>query len=257
VTDELLVAYIDDELDAAQRALVNVAMQGNPALCRRADEMRLARDLLREAFPVRPDASMPPRMDAAVKRLAAACESAPSRQRWPNVRYRWDIAIAAGLALCAVAAGSFFAVRDSSGPPGARVTTLTRIDPENPLHDVLESTVSAELIEVPEEGAAVRVVLTFQAKDGRFCREFEILAAPEAATGIACREHQGRWNAEVLLKTAAVLPNGNSYTPAGESDEPVVAGVFDRLVKGEPLNAQEEARVLAGRWRTTVPQEDP
>jgi hypothetical protein len=256
VTDELLVAYIDDELDAAQRAMVNVAMDHNPALCRRADEMRLARDLLREAFPLQPDASVPPRMDAAMDRLAAACASGPRRQQFSvGARYRWNFAIAAGLVLCAVVAAGLFALRGLNEPLRGGVTALTRIDPKNPLYGVLESTASSEVIEISEENAAVRVVLTFRAQDGRFCREFEVLASSGGSTGIACREQQGAWRAEVLLKSAAVLSNDNSYTPAGGSDEPVIAEVFERLIKGEPLSAQEEARVLVGRWRTTTPQD--
>jgi hypothetical protein len=256
VTDELLVAYVDDELDAAQRAMVSFAMEGNPALRRRADEMRLAHDLLREAIPLQPDASVPPRMDAAIKRLAAACASDSPRRRFAfGARYRWSFAIAAALAMCAVVAGSYVTLRDASEPGGGRVTALTRIGPENPLHGVLESTASAELIEVPGEDAAVRAVMTFRAKDGRFCREFEILAAVGGSIGIACREQHGHWSAEVLRKAAAVPPIGNSYTPAGESDEPAVAEVFERLIRGEPLSAQEEAHLLANAWRTTAPQD--
>ena len=51
ITDELLVAYVDDELDEAQRAMVRSVLEINPALCRRADEMRLARDLCAKPFP--------------------------------------------------------------------------------------------------------------------------------------------------------------------------------------------------------------
>ena len=81
------------------------------------------------------------------------------------------------------------------------MTALTRIGPDTPLHGVLESTPSAEVIKVPAEDAAMRAVLTFRAKDGRFCREFEILASSGGSTGIACRE-DGHWRAEVMLSAA-------------------------------------------------------
>jgi hypothetical protein len=249
ITDELLVAYVDDELDAAQRAMVRSVLDTNPALCRRADEMRLARDLLREAFPLRPEASVPVSIDAAANRLAEACARHPSRPpRAFLFQKRWKYAVAAGVVLCLTASASYLAWRIGSESARQSVTALTRIGPDTPLHGVLESTPSAKVINVPAEDAAVRAVLTFRTKDGRFCREFEILAGSGGSTGIACREH-GEWRAEVLMSSAAAPPDSNYYTPAAQSDEPAVAQVVERLIQGDPLSAQEEARVLTSGWR--------
>jgi hypothetical protein len=256
LTDELLVAFVDGELDATQCAMVRATLDGNPALCRRADEMRLARDLLREAFPFQPGAAVPAAIDAASKRLAVACARQPRDSRKPSgLRYRRNIAIAAGFLLCVLAAASYFIVRPAADQTRPMVTALTRIGPENPLHGVLESTASAELIKIPGEDAAVRAVLTFRAKDGRFCREFEILDDSGSSTGIACRE-DGHWRTEVLASGGVAAPTGNSYTPAGGSDEAAVAEVYESLIQGEPLGIEEEARLLADGWRQSV-SEDP
>jgi hypothetical protein len=251
ITDELLVAYVDDELDTAQRAMVRSVLDNNPALCRRADEMRLARDLLREAFPLRPDASIPVSIDAAANRLAEACARQSSRPRLAFLfQNRRKYAVAAGVVLCVAVAASYLARRVGSEPSRRPVTALTLIAPDTPLHGVLESSPSAEVINVPAEDAAMRAVLTFRTKDGRFCREFEILAGSGGSTGIACREH-GEWRAEVLLSAAAAPSNSNYYTPAGQSDEPAVAEVVERLIQGDPLGTEEEARVLASGWQAS------
>jgi hypothetical protein len=252
LTDELLVAYVDDELDSQQRAMVSAVLDRNAVLSRRADEMRLARDLLREAFPLQSDAAVPVRIDSAATQLAAACAGHRwSSRKAPGFRVRRSHAIAAGLVLCTVAA-SYFVLRPAGDEQRPMVTALTEIGPENPLHGVLESTASAQLIKVPGEDAAVRAVLTFRAKDGRFCREFEILADSGSSTGIACRE-EGHWRTEVLASGAAIATGGNNYTPAGGSDEAAVAEVFDGLVQGEPLGIDEETRLLAAGWRTAAP----
>jgi hypothetical protein len=250
ITDELLVAWVDDELDAAQRAMVSSVLAGNPALSRRAEEMRLARDLLREAFPLRPDVSVPAPIEAAANRLAEACAQRPSRRRPQSLfqRRRWRYAFVAGLVLCVAASVSYLAWRGESESTLRPVTALMRIGPDTPLHRVLESTPSAEVVNVSAEDAAMRAVLTFRAKDGRFCREFEILASSGGSTGIACREN-GNWRAEVLLGGAAAPPNSNYYTPAAAADESAVAEVVERLMEGDPLSAQQEARVLASDWR--------
>lgn len=251
ITDELLVAYVDDELDAAQQAMVRSALDGNPALCRRADEMRLARELLCEAFPLRADASIPASIDTAANRLAEACaRQASPRTATLSFQNRRKYTVAASVLLFVAVCAGYLAWRTASEPKLKPLTALMRIDADTPLHRVLESTRSAEVINVPAEDAALRAVLTFRAKDGRFCREFEIFAGSQGSTGVACRVH-GEWRAEVLVSAATTLPNSNYYTPAGEAETPAVAKVEEQLMAGDPLSAEEEAHLLANGWQTT------
>jgi hypothetical protein len=251
ITDELLVAYVDDELDPSQREMVRSVLAGNPALSRRADEMRLARELLNEAFPLRPDADVPAPIDAAANRLADACAQRSSRPKVTSfsrreLRYA---AIAASLLLCVAVAATYLVRRDDVDSAD-RAGALMRIDPETSLFQLLEHTPSTEVINIPADNAALRAILTFRAKDGRFCREFEILAGTRGTTGVACRQ-QGRWHAEVLMSAAAATPNSNYYTPAGESDDAAVSDIVDRLIQGDPLGAEEETRVLASGWEAS------
>jgi hypothetical protein len=249
ITDELLVAYVDDELDFAQREMVSAVLANNPALCRRAEEMRLARDLLREAFPVRAEESVPVPIEAAANRLAEACAQRLSQPGLKSPFRSWlKYAVAAGLVLCVAASATYLTWRAESA--GSPVTDLMQIGTDTQLHRVLESSPSAEVISVPAEDAAMRAILTFRAKDGRFCREFEIRAGSAGSTGIACRE-QGQWRAEVLVSAAADPPNSNYYTPAAQSDESPLAQVVDRLIQGDPLSAQEEAHVVASGWEAS------
>jgi hypothetical protein len=249
LTDELLVAYVDDELDEAQRAMVRSVLDSNPMLCRRAEEMRLSRDLLREAFPLQVSAPVPAGIDAAANRLAEACAklSAPPA---PASRFegRRKYAMAAAVVLSLTAAAGYLAWRMGLGFPQEPVTQLLQLDPDSALNGVLESTPSAQVVNASTEGASIRAVLTFRAKDGRFCREFEVVAPAGGSTGIACRDH-GVWRAEVLLSATAAPPDSNYYTPAGGSEEPAVAEVADRLIQGDPLSAEEEARLLSNGWR--------
>jgi hypothetical protein len=256
ITDELLVAYVDDELDPAQREMVSSVLASSPALCRRADQMRLSRELLREAFPLRADSSVPAPVEAAANRLAEACSqrSSPtpvstSPQVSIRSRGRWKYAAAAGLVLSVALSASYLTWRSGSNSTERPMTALTQISPDTPLYAVLESKPSAEVIDIPTEGASLRAVLTYRAKDERFCREFEILAsAGGGSTGVPCRE-DGEWRTEVLMSAASAPPNGNSYTPAAGSEEQAVDDVVDRLIQGDPLSAGEEARVLASGWQ--------
>jgi len=247
ITDELLVAYVDDELDAAQRAMVNATLERDAVLRCRGEEMRLSRDLLREAFPLQSPETVPVRLEAAAERLAAVCTRQPRRARH-DFSLRPKYAVAAALVVCAVAGAAYVAWQPVKPTP-QRVTAVAQIDLGNPLHTLLESTPSAQVVEVPEEGAALRAVLTFRANDGRFCREFEIFASARASTGIACRE-KGQWRTEVQSSASATLASSNYYTPAAGSDDPAIAAVVDKLMQGEPLDVEEEAQVLAAHWPT-------
>jgi hypothetical protein len=249
ITDELLVAYVDDELDASQRVMVSSLLTDNPALARRAEEMRLARDLLREAFPLNPDASIPPAIDVAANRLAEAHARRGSRRR-ATYRFKdWrKYSMVAGIVLCVAAPASYLAWRAGGESTGSSVIASMRIGPTTALHRVLESTPSANVINVPAEDAAMRAVLTFRAKDGRFCREFEVIASSGGSKGVACRD-QGEWRAEVLVSAAVAPTSSTSYAPAGESDDAAIAEAVGRLIEGDPLSSQQEARVLGSGWR--------
>jgi hypothetical protein len=209
--------------------------------------MRLSRDLLREAFPLQSPETVPVRLDAAAERLAAEC-TRQSRRGTHGFSLRPKYAVGTALAVCAVVAAAYFARQPVNRAPQI-VTALAQIDPGNPLHTLLESTPSAQVVEVPEEGATLRAILTFRANDGRFCREFEIIASAQTSTGIACRE-KGQWQTEVRSSAAAALASSNYYTPAAGADDPAIAAVVDRLIQGEPLGVEEEAQVLAARWST-------
>jgi hypothetical protein len=246
ITDELLVAYLDDELDAAQRAMVSATLDENAGLRRRAAEMRLARELLHEAFPLQSADEIPARIDAAAEQFAAALCSQRPLSAGRKYRFRLKYAVAATVAAFAAGAAVYFAQQSlRATPQGA--TALARIDPASALHKLLESTPSAQVLEVPEDGATLRAVLSFRADDGRFCREFEIFAGVDSSSGIACRE-KGRWHIEVLRSVSVDRPSSNNYTPAAGSDDPALAVVAEKLTHEDPLGAEEEAQVLNAHW---------
>ena len=60
-----------------------------------------------------------------------------------------------------------------------------------------------------------------------------------------------------MMSVKAAPPNSNYYTPAGDADEPALAEVADRLIQGDPLSAEEEARVLASAWASSPGASEP
>jgi anti-sigma factor RsiW len=110
ISDETLLAYVDNELDAAARAEVEAAIAADPELARRVEQQRSLRKLLGAAYGPVLEEPVPPRLVAAaqaprpapakakVVELAAARES----RRPPEGRAAWGWAQWGGMAACLV-----------------------------------------------------------------------------------------------------------------------------------------------------------
>src|SRR5205814_674631 len=105
ISDELLFAYIDNELDAAARAEVEAVIAADPALAKRVDEQRALRTLLSGTFdPILSEpvperllaATQAPAPKARVVALAAAREQRRAREapagRWGD---DWELRVRA------------------------------------------------------------------------------------------------------------------------------------------------------------------
>jgi hypothetical protein len=90
----------------------------------------------------------------------------------------------------------------------------------------------------------LRIVLTFRAKDGRFCRQF--WAAAAGLAGVACRDDNG-WRIEEL--SAEADPAGGDRAPAG-TDSPVERAVT-LIGVDQSLDLTQEARLIASGWRAS------
>ncbi|MGK9166072.1 hypothetical protein KXR53_07230 [Inquilinus limosus] len=204
IDTDWIAGYADGELEPERRRLVGAALARDPALAAALRREREVSTLLSAAF--RPVEEPTPRAVAAL--LAPAAAASPSiRRRRPAAR--WLRAIAAAVALVAVGAGGWTALRAIDGLESRvarieaaeqqRVTTQTAI--ANGRADVLER--SPNGVEMPwrsGDGAVagrVRPVSTFVDGSGRFCREFtEAIEGPDGhrvGGGIACRVGQRDW----------------------------------------------------------------
>ena len=96
ISDELLVAHVDGELDAAQAGAVERALAGDEDLRRRAQILRATAGWMREAFPGGAQTAAP-------LAPAAVTPKAPRRATWRTAP--WAMPMAASLAAFAVGLG--------------------------------------------------------------------------------------------------------------------------------------------------------
>ncbi|WP_242168809.1 MULTISPECIES: transcriptional regulator [unclassified Pseudomonas] len=99
-SDELLVAYLDGELDAEQRQLIADQLKANPSVAARLDELQCADLPFKAAFDAMLDEAPTERLNAMLKALPPAHAPAMSRRRF--------LAVAASFAVAGVVADRLY-----------------------------------------------------------------------------------------------------------------------------------------------------
>jgi hypothetical protein len=239
-SDETVMAYVDDELDAATRAAVAAAAAADPQLAQRIARAQALRARLRAAFEPVLAEPVPPRLleslEAAPARRVVPLRSRPRPARqwsWPQ----WA-ALAAGLVVGAVLGPQLL---------GGRGADLMLRDGQLQASGALARALDTQLASTQSAAAPVSIGVSFLAKDGDYCRSFT-LQAPQALAGVACRS-AAAWRLEVVARAspAPVTPDG--LRPAASALPASVLGSLEALRAGEPLDAAAEAAARARGWR--------
>ena len=240
IDPETLAAYADGELSPGDAAKVEEAIAAQPELAKQVEAHRLLRAQLSAHFdpilavpvPDRLTDLLKPRESAQVIDLAAIRRAREEEQ--PSVkapRPRWALggALAASLALGIVVGRVAIPVGPIASQDGQLVA---RVDLAHALTTQLASA---------QDGRDVRILISFEAKDGRYCRGYE----QGATAGIACREGSD-WR---IIRTQAGLPSKSqsSYAQAGSQVSEIMASAQE-MAEGNALDAAAERAAVKGGW---------
>jgi hypothetical protein len=228
-SDDTLMAYADGELDPAERAAIEQAMRTDPDVAAAVARHRALRADVADAFAGILDEPVPARLrppaPAPVVSLEAAREK---RRRWSWLE--WG-ALAATLVV-GVLAGKMVGggASDISGN-GSQVVA------QGELASALDRQVGGG-----KADGAVKVGVSFAARDGHYCRGFVM----GASAGLACREG-GQWKIPVLAETAPEATAG--YRQAGSALPAAVLDAIDARIADKPLDAAGEEAARARNWQ--------
>lgn len=229
LNDELIGAFMDGELDAEKRALVEHWIATDKGAAARLERMRIADALAREAIPrvaVTAD-------DPLAVRIMGAAAATPARRnvvrfvapRLPEMR---RMAALAAACVMGVVVGWASGVLQ---PSQAEMSVSPR------LAAVLDRAVSGEQTTV--DGRRVEVVLSVRGADGSFCREFR---TEDQIDALACKVN-GDWR--LLVQAAA--PRSSEYVTAG-SATPIDAAL-GQLGAQTALELADERRAIVSGWQ--------
>lgn len=229
IDDEMLMAFVDGELDEIGRARVERALAADPALKARLEAQQRLRARLAAHYAPAVEEEVPERLRAM---LETNVVDLPRRARplWQSAA-----ALAATL-LLGLAIGRTLLVpgAPASGPiaveGGAMVARGT-----------LAEALDGQLASAQAADAAIRIGVSFARGDGRLCRTFD----SEAAAGVACRT-DGGW--QVMMTAAGSGGQRGEFRQAG-SESLLVQQAAQEMMAGEPLDDRGERRARDSGWR--------
>ncbi len=220
LNDELISAYLDGELDAERRALVERQLRTDKGAAARLERLRAADNVLKQAFPV----TEKPKDDLLAAAILAG--DVHMKSRWATRVAAIAAAIALGLVV-----GQFVRVSDSESASFAISEQQARL---------LNTQLSGRVTNTQE--GAFEVVLSLRADDGEVCRQFRLTRDMQSTDVLACRTEGDSWR--MLAAVSAVVTE--SYVPA--SVRTPLDAAIESLGTVEALDLSQERAQIAHRW---------
>lgn len=234
VPPEIIAAFADGELGRDDKLRVEAAIAADPKLAKQVERHRTLKAMLVARYSPITSEPVPNRLTELIaKRKQAGPPSgevvsmakARARRGLPPSLRRW-IPIA-GPAIAASLVLAIWQPWQSEEAAGYASTELA---------GVLENRLVAD----QSAAASPRILLSFEAKDGRLCRAWRGVADG----GIACRNKKG-WKLEQQF-TVGGSPSGQFRQAASEGD---ILTVAQNLAASGALDASGEERAMRNGWR--------
>ena len=227
--DELLCKLIDGECSPEERLEIEERLANEVALRARLESFKANDGALRKTFHRDIDAVPSQTIDTLAGHR-------PLRREPGN--WRLPTAIAASTLLAATAL--LVSAPWNGSEPGtpqmdAAIANTLEIAPSQ-----------SEGWSALDEDRRMRVVLTFPAADGQWCREFMLASKEHHWRGVACRDEQS-WVTQVIGRDTFLAREGGYRTASAASSEPVEAFI-DQAATDVALSGKEEARLIASGW---------
>jgi hypothetical protein len=250
IPDELLAAYLDGELQGAERARIEQALQQDKRLAQRLSKQRALRarsrlDAQQHQEPMSQrlthfGRSITGTGSAQVIDLARVrAERKRRSERSRNTLSRRILLLATG-----VFGGMVFGVLIARFSRSGGLTEYR--DGALLARGVLADALSEQLAASPASGSVVRIGLSFKTRTGGYCRTFSVRDTQTLA-GLACHE-QNQWRVWTLDANAPRTTTVRTTRSAAGLPPALAQAVNDRI-SGAPLDSQAEISARRSGWR--------
>ena len=259
ISDEMLMAYADGELDGCDRAGIEDYLANSSDGAGRLAVFAATGRGLAGMFEQPMLEPVPKRLLDAIHLGAGGATvgnvvafERPQRRAVATVQRNWAL-LAASVAALAIAAGSY----GFRSQPAAGEMFATKLSPSSERIAVAE--LASALDGIRSRASAARViagtavtikpVLTFATADKDFCRQYVISrSGPDAIGGVACRDSSGQWQIRTHVAIAPEKSNGDAIAPAGKDGNAEIGAAIDALINGNALDGEQEDAALKNGW---------
>lgn len=243
-TDEQLSAFLDGELAPADMDALALALEADAGLAARMERLGTANTAYLGAIGAIDAAPI----KASLKSVMEAPPTAKVIAFKPRSISAFVIehrAIAASLLCAAGVFGLMSTMTGSSAVDPLAPGADGQIMASSPIYRMLETGKTGDVVTISADASATPR-LTFASDDGGFCRQFDLVSGESASAAIACRESDV-WKTQVVAY-GLPKPSGDFQT-ASAGRSPALEAFLDQRMSGAPMNAEDEAKLLAGGWR--------
>lgn len=252
-TDDIaLSAYIDGELPDEEMRALKVRLLQDPELARRLAALRGADvDALRhyDEIDKRP-------MPRAVLEMLGQHEAVNETdnvvafpKRGIQQFFQMPVAIAASVALLAGFMVANVLQESNVASPEQTGLYAGQVEPGSPLHRFLETGSSREG-QLLAEGRNADLLLTFQDRDGDYCRQLQVHGTGVPVQGVACRRDD-TWQLEAVSIAGERAPDGSYQQASGEMPEAIDSAIDGLIGPLPPLDLEEETALISKGWKKT------
>jgi hypothetical protein len=248
VTDEMLMAYADGELDAPTRARVAEELAKQPELAQKVEQHRALRAQLKSAFDPVLEEPVPERLQSLTKAASQSSVTDIAQARELKAKKRIPMATNWAMNWLPIAASvvlgifiGFVAVNRDRDAVIAQANGLTA-------KGVLARALTEDLASRPNEKSPVRIGVSYQAKSGDVCRTFA-MTDERSLAGVACHEKEASRDSWRIRMLVPIDPaSGANYRTAASAIPLAVLDQVNREIQGEPFDADQEAQLAARGW---------
>lgn len=261
ISDEMLMAYADGELDGNARAAVEDYLANAPESVERLRVFQETGRELSELFGQPMREPVPQRLIDAItapQNIVAFKKVKRSERIKPFVA--WPTALAASLAILAASGSAYWLTsqghRATNRLAGIEVTNSGERQAARALASVLETVSSGKTADGVADGQKMTIepIYTFATASHEYCRQYAI-TMQQAATaygGVACKAPDGVWRIEAHEAINALRSSSErGIAPAsGKAAPKSVEDAIDRLIEGDVLRPEAESAAMARSWKS-------
>lgn len=245
ISDEMLSAFLDAELDQAEMEAVRVALETNDELVMRMAELSEVDQWVVAHAQQIDQTDVPATVTSLARQIDAKHEAIQatkieghankvvhiSKWRKAVASLNTPYSLAAGVAL--VVTVGLVNLSQQGNNPGLASDVVAALD-----HSLSGDT------RYISDGSNVTAQLSFANHQGQFCRQYKMTDETSQTSYIACKQ-DGIWQ-PVAQATAKRASGSNDYQTAASHKE--LDAAIDSMISGAPLDRTQEQQAIVNDW---------